>query len=143
MVGDRLAVAQTRTFDAQFFGQGVDAFGGGTLAVDLLVGVTLPMESAAQAGADAGGQGGSAAILEEILVIDGADLAGGFGEEQWAGIALALMLDQAGVAGESVTQDHWAVSSAEGRPLGRKFAVLVPAALNKGDGGKAGRIGIQ
>ena len=44
-----------RAFNAERQSLAVDAFHGGALAIDLLVGVTLPIEGVSQPGANAGG----------------------------------------------------------------------------------------
>ena len=80
-VGDGLTVAELGPFDAEFFGLGVDAFGGGALLVDLLVGVAVAVELLEYTRHDAGGHDGAIA-LGPLRVIGRTDLTGGLRVEQ-------------------------------------------------------------
>jgi hypothetical protein len=62
LIGDGVAVAQLGPLDTQLDSLGVDALGGGALLVDLLLDRTFAVELMAGASADAGGQGGNAAL---------------------------------------------------------------------------------
>ncbi len=107
LVGNGCAVTQMRALDAQIHGLTVDAFGGGTLAIDFLIGLALPIQGVAQAGADTGGQVGRTATLRPVAVIEGAGLSGGMWEEQGAGILAALVFDDgAGAVGKGQLERH-------------------------------------
>ena len=95
LVGDGLAVAQPGALDAEFLGLGVDALGGGALLVDFFEDGVVAVELVADACANAGGQGGDAA-LGPVLMIDGTGFAGRLREDQGAGIAAALVLEAGG-----------------------------------------------
>ena len=85
-VGDGLAITQPGALNAQFDGLTVDPLGGGALFVELLVGRAGAVEFVAGACSWAEGQGGDAAALGPVLVVDGAGLACGLWIAQGASI---------------------------------------------------------
>ena len=88
-VSDGLAITQLGALNAQFDGLAVDPLGGGALFVELLVSLAGAVEFVASACAWAEGQGGDAAALGPVLVVDGAGLARRLWIAQGAGIATA------------------------------------------------------
>ena len=70
LIGNGLAVAEVRTLNAQIDGLRVDAFGGGSLLVDLLILRALTIQLIAQASPDADGQGADTAAFGPIFVGD-------------------------------------------------------------------------
>ena len=78
-VGDRLPVAQSGPFDAEFYGLAVDPFGGGALLVDVFVGLAVPVKLIAQTCADAGRDGRGTATFGPLFVRYGAACGGCFG----------------------------------------------------------------
>jgi hypothetical protein len=104
-VGDGLAIAQPGALDAEFLGLGIDALGSRALVVDFLVDVAVTIDLVADTCADAGCHRSDAA-LGPVLVLDGAGLTGGFGKDQRASIAAALVFDTGGFAGEGEFERH-------------------------------------
>ena len=94
-VGDGGLVAQVWALDAEFFSLGVDALGGGALLVDALVVIALAVELVADAGALGSREGGETTAFGPALVIDGAGLTAGLGQQERTGITSAFMFQQA------------------------------------------------
>jgi len=93
-VSDRGAIAKLGALDAEVSRQGVDPFGGGALPVEVLVGSTVPIQLMTDACADAGGQGGLAAALGSVGIINGTGLAGRFRKEQRADVTALFVWDK-------------------------------------------------
>ena len=93
-VGDRGTIAELGALDAEICGLGIDAFGGRTLLVQSLVGVAVPVELVTDASADAGGEGGLAAALGQMRILNGTGLTGRLWEEERTDITALLVWDQ-------------------------------------------------
>ena len=63
LVGDRALITQVRTFNAEGDSLAVDAFYGGALVIETLELGAFTVEGMPDKGADAGGQGGEAALV--------------------------------------------------------------------------------
>ena len=96
-IGDGIAIAKVRVFNAQSDCLAIDAFGGRALSVDLFVGLTLPIQRIAQAGTDAGRHGNRTATFVSAFMMKGTRLFDEFvldilGEER-ADILAAFVFD--------------------------------------------------
>ena len=127
LVRDGLTIAQPGALNAQRLGLGVDALGGRTLLVDILVDRALAVELMANARPDAGGQRGDAAF-GPVLVLDRTGFTGWLWEDQGAGIADAFVFDAGGLAGEGEFEGHSQPGRTQGQALGIELA-LYPAPL--------------
>ena len=132
LIGDRLLIAESGAFNAQFFSQGIDALGGGALLVYLLVCVAVPIELVPDASADAGGYFGDAATFGPLWVIDGAILAGGLGKKQGTNIAPTLVGQKPALRDVGGLERHRQIGLTQGQALGIE-GLFVTAALGKGN----------
>jgi hypothetical protein len=136
-VSDGPTVAEFRALNAQLDGLGVDAFGGGALFVDLLVGLTGAVEFVAGACAWAEGQGGDATALGPVLVGDGAGLACGVGIAQGASVATAAVREQAaGLLHEGGLEGHAKAGRTEGTTVMVELLAMI-LTVGPGHGGEA------
>ena len=136
-VSDGPTVAQFGALDAQLDSLAVDAFGGGALAVDILVGLAGAVEFVAGACSWAEGQGGDAAALGPVLVADRAGLACGLGVAQGASIATAAVGEQAvRFLDEGGLEGHAQASSTEGATVVVELLAMI-LAVGPGHGGEA------
>ena len=70
-MGDGLTIADLGPLDTEFDRLTVDALGGGALAIEVFVGLAIAVELMADASAGTGGEGGDAATLGPVFVLDG------------------------------------------------------------------------
>lgn len=136
LVGDGVGVAQVRRLDAEGKGLAVDAFGCAALVVELLVGDTLPVHLVADASADTGGNGGKAALLVPVEMVDGAAFAGRRRIEMGAAMPSDLVRHEA-VRGlvKGVAQGHGETGGTQRQAIGIELLEMVLAS-GIGDGGK-------
>ena len=90
-VGDGLAIAEFRAFDAERNGLAVDALRCRALAVDFLIRIALSIQLMTDTDARTERQGGDTAFLAPVFVGDRAGLPADFWKEQRAHVASVLV----------------------------------------------------
>ncbi len=105
-VGDGLAVAEFRAFDAQLDSLAVDALVGGALLVDFLILRAVAIQRMAQACADAECQSCRAPTFGPARMLNGTSLLTGLWVEQGTDVAAFLMRQESGLVHETVLQRH-------------------------------------
>ena len=109
-VGDGVAIAEHRAFNAKGNCLTIDSFGGGALVVNFFVDLALPVERIAEAGTNAGRHGNRTTALASAWVVNGARLLDklGFGilGKEWADMLAAFVFDDChGTVG--VSEQKW------------------------------------
>ncbi|HLA07133.1 MAG TPA: hypothetical protein VJ022_06805, partial [Anaerolineales bacterium] len=73
-IGDRIAIAETGTFNAKTDSLAVDALGGRSLSVNIFISLALPIEGISQASANTGRHGNSATAFASTFMMNRASL---------------------------------------------------------------------
>jgi hypothetical protein len=137
LVGDGVGVAQVRRLDAEGKGLAVDSFSCAALVVELLVGDTLSVQLVADASADTGGNGGEAALLVPVGMVDGAVFTGRRRMEVWTAMPSHLVGDETvRRLLEGVEQGHGEAGSTQREAISIELLGMVLAS-GIGYGGKA------
>lgn len=127
-IGNRATVAEAGTLDAKFPGLAVDAFGGRALTIDALEVVAGAVEFMADAVAWAGGEGGDAATLLPVGMMERTDGVWGVCADKRTAKAGSFMGDQAMVfLPEGGLEGHGQRCGAERQTLWREGLPVVSA----------------
>ena len=135
-VGNGLLVAELGPLNTQLDSQGVDAFGGGALVVELLEAVAVAVELVAEPSPRREPHGQEAAAFGPLFVMNRTSLVSGLRPAKGATVAPHPLGDQTAVVEKAGQERHRQTGGTEGEAVGIKLP-LDRGPLDVRDGGKA------